>query len=78
MSAHKLKGDPKAPPPATSAAQLVATVGGIGRVPLAPGTAGSLVGVVLCVPLLRLGWPLHLAAAVLLGAIAVVVAGRAA
>jgi phosphatidylglycerophosphatase A len=78
MSVHKLKGDTKVRPPATSAAQLVATVGGIGRIPLAPGTAGSLVGVALCFPLLRLGWPLHLAAAVLLGAIAVAVAGRAA
>ncbi len=78
MSVHRLKADTKARPMATSAAQLVATVGGIGRVPLAPGTAGSLVGAALCVPLLHLGWPLHLAAAVLLGAIAVVVAGRAA
>ena len=76
MPVHKLKGDAQVRRVA-STAQLVATVGGVGRVPLAPGTAGSLVGVALCFPLLHLGWPLHLAAAVLLGAIAVVVAGRA-
>ena len=54
-------------PAAGSAAQRLATVGGIGRVPLAPGTAGSLVGLVLSLPLLSLGWPLHLAAALLPG-----------
>lgn len=78
MSAHKPKGGPRVHPAAGSTAQRVATVGGIGRVPLAPGTAGSLVGLVLSLPLLSLGWPLHLATAVLLAAIAVVVAGRTA
>jgi phosphatidylglycerophosphatase A len=78
MSARKSKGETKMHPAAGSAAQRLATVGGIGRVPLAPGTAGSLVGLVLSLPLLSLGWPLHLAAALLLAAIAVIVAGRAA
>lgn len=78
MPDRKSKGAIRAASPARSAAQLVATVGGIGRVPHAPGTVGSVIGVGLCLPLLRLGWPLHLAATVVLCAAAVVVSGRAA
>jgi phosphatidylglycerophosphatase A len=64
--------------PVPSVAQRIATLGGLGGVGLAPGTVGSLVGAGLCLPLLRLGWPLHLAAALLLTAVAVLVSGRVA
>ncbi len=43
-------------------ARLVATAFGSGYSPVAPGTAGSLVGVLLFLPLARLAWPLQLAA----------------
>jgi phosphatidylglycerophosphatase A len=43
-------------------ARLVATGLGSGYSPFAPGTAGSLVGLLLFVPLARLGWPAQLAA----------------
>jgi len=78
MAGRKSKAAIGAGSPAMSTAQLVATAGGIGRVPRAPGTVGSLIGAGLCLPLLRLGWPLHLAATALLSAAAVVVSGRAA
>ena len=65
-------------PVTRSVAYHVATLGGIGRVPLAPGTVGSAVGLGLCLPMLRLGWPVHLAAAGLLAAVAVIVCTRAA
>jgi phosphatidylglycerophosphatase A len=39
-------------------------------VPVAPGTAGSLVGVLLAVPLLQFGWPAYAAAAVAFTALA--------
>ena len=61
-----------------SAARLVATVGGLGQVPLAPGTVGSLVGAGLCLPLLDVGWPLQLVAIAVLTAVAAAVSGRAA
>jgi len=78
MAGRKTKPTVQAGSPAVSTAQLVATAGGLGRIPLAPGTVGSLIGAGLCLPLLRLGWPLHLAAAVALCAVAVAVSGRAA
>lgn len=55
---------------------LVATLGGIGALPVAPGTAGSLVGLLSCLPLLWLGWGVHLAAALVLVAVAGVAADR--
>jgi phosphatidylglycerophosphatase A len=58
--------------------QHVATAGGLGRIPVAPGTAGSLLGAATCFPCLALGWPLYLTAAVLLAGIAVLSADRAA
>ncbi len=64
--------------PAASTAQLVATAGGLGRIPVAPGTLGSAIGFALCLPLLRVGWPVHLAAVVALCAVAVAVCGKAA
>ncbi|MBI3122050.1 MAG: phosphatidylglycerophosphatase A [candidate division NC10 bacterium] len=58
--------------------RLVATGAGVGRLPFAPGTAGSLLGAVLCFPLLSLPRPVYLGATVLLAVLAVWVAGRAA
>ena len=78
MPGRKSKAAMKAGSPAMSTVQLVATAGGLGRIPHAPGTVGSLIGAVLCLPLLGLGWPPHLAAAVVLCAAALVVSGRAA
>ncbi len=44
---------------------LLAVAGGLGYVPVAPGTAGSLLGVGLAIPLLLfLDWPVYLAAVV--------------
>ena len=45
-----------------AAAKLVATGLGSGYSPFAPGTAGSLVGLLLFLPLARLGWPVQLCA----------------
>jgi phosphatidylglycerophosphatase A len=78
MAGRKSKAPLQVSSPVMSAAQVVATAGGLGRVPFAPGTVGSFVGVALCLPLLRLGWPLHLAAVIALCALAMAVAGRAA
>ncbi len=78
MSGRKSRPAPRAGSPAVSTAQLVATAWGVGRIPGAPGTVGSLIGAALGLPLLGLGWPLHLAAAAVLCAVAVAVSGRAA
>jgi phosphatidylglycerophosphatase A len=56
----------------------VATLGGLGRVPIAPGTAASLVAAACCWPLLRFGWPLHLGVAAVLAVVAIVACHRAA
>ena len=77
MSARKSRATARPGSPAASTAQLLATAGGIGRIPGAPGTLGSLIGVALGAPLLALGWPLHLAGAVALCAVALVASGRA-
>src|SRR5512134_2853334 len=50
------------PPRAAGAAALVATALGAGYSPVAPGTAGSLVGLALFWPMSGLGWPVPLAA----------------
>jgi phosphatidylglycerophosphatase A len=68
----------KADAGARSALRLIATGGGIGQLPLAPGTAGSLLGAALCFPLLRLPWPVYLGATLLLTGVAVWTAGRVA
>lgn len=78
MAGRKVKAATRGGSRALSSAQLIATVGGLGAIPLAPGTAGSLVGAILSVPLLGAGWLLHLATILVLTAVAVTVAGRAA
>lgn len=56
--------------------RLLATAFGGGYSPLAPGTAGSAVGVLLFWPLSRLGWPWQLGACLAVFLLGVVVAGR--
>ncbi len=51
--------------------RLFATGAGIGHVPVAPGTAGSLLGAALCFPLLYLPWPIYLGATLGLIALAI-------
>lgn len=63
---------------AGAALRLIATGAGVGHLPFAPGTAGSLLGAALCFPLLTLPWPVYLGATILLAVLAVWVAGRAA
>lgn len=58
--------------------RLLATGGGVGYLPFAPGTAASLVGAALCFPLLSLPWPVYLGATLGLTALAIWVAGRVA
>jgi phosphatidylglycerophosphatase A len=60
------------------AVRLLATAGGLGYLPLAPGTYGSALGAVLCLPLLSLPWPVLAAAALVLTAVAVWAAGQVA
>lgn len=57
------------------AQRLLATGAGVGYLPFAPGTAGSLLGAALCVPLLFLPEPVYLGATVVLTAMAVWAAG---
>jgi phosphatidylglycerophosphatase A len=78
MSGRKSKPSAHANSPHTSTAWLVATIGGLGQVPLAPGTVGSVVGAGLCLSWLGLDWPLQLIAIVVLTAVAIVASGRAA
>ena len=54
--------DAARPPRATGAAALVATALGAGYAPVAPGTAGSLVGLALFWPMSGLGGPVLVAA----------------
>ena len=56
--------------------RLLATAGGIGHVPLLPGTAGSLLGAAIAFPLLDIPWPIFLGLTLLLTAAAVLVSGR--
>jgi phosphatidylglycerophosphatase A len=58
--------------------QWLAAGGGLGYVPGMPGTAGSLLGAALCLPLLGLDWRLHLGAALLVAGGAGWIAARAA
>jgi len=57
---------------------LLAALGGVGYVPVMPGTAGSVVGAVTCLPLLGLDWRLYLPTALLIGAVAGYTASQAA
>jgi len=54
----------------------IATGLGSGYSPVAPGTAGSLVGLLLFLPLARLDWPVQLAATAALTALGTLAAGR--
>ncbi len=58
--------------------ERLATAGGLGYVPVAPGTVGSLLGAALCFPFLQLDWPFYLAIGLLLTGIAIQAAGHAA
>ncbi|HPL62681.1 MAG TPA: phosphatidylglycerophosphatase A [Syntrophales bacterium] len=57
--------------------RALATGGGIGYAPFAPGTFGTLLGIPVYLALIRLPSPLHLAAAIAIALSAVHVAGRA-
>jgi phosphatidylglycerophosphatase A len=59
-------------------AKLVATGLGSGYSPFAPGTAGSLVGLALFLPLAGLGWPWQLAAVAALTLVGTLAASRTA
>jgi phosphatidylglycerophosphatase A len=59
-------------------ARVLATAFGSGYAPLAPGTAGSAVGLLLFWPLARLAWPWQLAACVLVFFVGVAAGGRVA
>lgn len=59
-------------------AKLVATGLGSGYSPVAPGTAGSLVGLLLFLPLAGLAWPTQLAATAAVTLLGVLAAGRVA
>jgi phosphatidylglycerophosphatase A len=73
-SSKKEKASGRVAPPA----RLLATAGGLGYLPLAPGTYGSALGAVLCLPMLSLPWPVLAGAAAVLTAVAVWAAGRVA
>ena len=59
-------------------ARLVATGLGSGYSPVAPGTAGSLVGLLLFLPLAGLAWPVQLAATAVVALVGTLAAGRVA
>ena len=59
-------------------AKLVATGLGSGYSPVAPGTAGSLVGLLLFLPLAGLAWPTQLAAIAAVTLVGALAAGRVA
>jgi phosphatidylglycerophosphatase A len=56
---------------------FLATGFGSGLAPYAPGTMGTLVGVVICLLCLPLPWPLRLLTVLALSALSIYVAGRA-
>lgn len=78
MSGRRAKATTRPGSTSTTTAVRVATLGGLGRVPIGPGTAASLVAAGCCWPLLWLGWPLHLAATTVLAVVAIVACHRAA
>ena len=57
--------------------KLLATGFGSGLAPFAPGTVGTLVGVVVCLLCLPLPWPLRLLTVIALSALSIYVAGQA-
>lgn len=59
------------------AVMIIATGGYTGRIPFAPGTAGSLVGIPIIYLLSKFSWPVALTVSVLLILVAVWVAGEA-
>ena len=56
---------------------FLATGFGSGLAPFAPGTMGTLVGVVICLLCLPLPWPMRLLIVIALSALSIYVAGRA-
>ena len=56
---------------------FLATGFGSGLAPFAPGTMGTLVGVVICLLCLLLPWPMRLLIVIALSALSIYVAGRA-
>ncbi len=56
---------------------FLATGFGSGLAPFAPGTMGTLVGVVICLLCLPLPWPMRLLIVIALSALSICVAGRA-
>jgi len=65
-------------PPIPPLPKAIATVCGLGRLPVAPGTAGSLLGAAVCLPLLFVPWPVHVGAAAIVAGVAVWASGVAA
>jgi phosphatidylglycerophosphatase A len=61
-----------------SLSRFVATGLGSGYSPVAPGTAGSIVGLLLFLPLARVGWPWQLAATAAVALVGALAAGRVA
>jgi len=57
--------------------QILATGFGAGLSPVAPGTAGTLVGLVICLLSYPLAWPLRLVYVVAISAVSIYVAGQA-
>jgi len=78
--AHQGRGSKRAGPAQTGSGLpwRLATAGGLGRVPLAPGTAGSLLGLLTCAPALLLPWPAYLAVLLAVAGAAVWAADRVA
>src|SRR5512137_2281239 len=64
-------------PPIPPLPKAIATVCGLGRMPVAPGTAGSLLGALLCLPLLAVPWPVQAGAAAVVAGVAVWASGVA-
>ena len=57
--------------------KFLATGFGSGLAPVAPGTAGTLVGAVICLACLPLPWPMRLLIAIVLSALSIYIAGQA-
>ena len=57
--------------------QILATGFGAGLSPVAPGTAGTLVGLVICLLSYPLAWPLRLVYVIAISAVSIYVAGQA-
>lgn len=63
--------------PKSSIIKILATGFGAGLSPVAPGTAGTLVGVIICLLCYPLVWPLRLVFVVAITALSIYVAGQA-